>query len=238
MKQNTTKSFNIYVMSYKRPHKIMTQSIFEYCTYVVREEEAEAYKESGVKNILAIPEEAEVFDFMSTLYWIIDNTPEDVIFIADDDIKSMIYRIDDSSNIKSPEIATSEVERIAQLVVDLEIGFATDNPHKALYGYDREFAFKGMPGHIRWINKEHFKAKYNKEDEARSDIDLMYQELLTNRITICPKYFLSNAMMDKNEGILEDRQEHVKMVYAMKNKWGKYYNYDFKKNIASIDIKR
>ena len=40
MSQNIT--FNIYCMSYMRPHAIMTEKVFEYCTYVVRAEEEEA----------------------------------------------------------------------------------------------------------------------------------------------------------------------------------------------------
>ena len=42
-----TPAFNIYVMSYMRPNRIMTQDHFEYCTYVVREEEAELYVKGG-----------------------------------------------------------------------------------------------------------------------------------------------------------------------------------------------
>mgnify|MGYP000092681344 len=86
-------TFNIYVMSYQRPHKIMTKNCLEYCTYVVREEEADAYRNAGIDDMLVIPKDAtlecggKVHSFMSTLYWIIENTPEDVIFVADDDIK-------------------------------------------------------------------------------------------------------------------------------------------------------
>lgn len=236
-------TFNIYVMSYKRPNAIMSEKLFEYCTYVVRESEAEDYRSAGVKNVLAIPEGA-VRDFMSTLYWIIENTPEDVIFVADDDIDRFVYRTDYSRNIENEdgtpdtETATAEVERIAQLLVDLELGFAFDQPTLALYAYDKEFQFKGMPGHIRWINKKALKATYDQEDPAASDVDMMMQELLHNRVVIQPKYLCVKALMDKNKGIVEDRSEHYAHHEAMKNKWGKYYDYDYRRNIGNILVQR
>ena len=85
-------------MSYQRPDRILTQDLLEYCTYVVRWKEEEAYRNAGVKELLVIPQGATlkdgtiVWSFMTTLYWIIENTPEDVIFIADDDIKNFTYR--------------------------------------------------------------------------------------------------------------------------------------------------
>ena len=170
-------------MSYQRPDRILTQDLLEYCTYVVRWKEEEAYRNAGVKDLLVIPQGATlkdgtiVWSFMTTLYWIIENTPEDVIFVADDDIKNFSYRLDDATNIKTQftnhrEVATSEIERIAQLLVDLNLGFACDNPQPALYNYTQEFMFKGMPGGIRWINKMYFKAKFNPDDFATSDIDM------------------------------------------------------------------
>lgn len=238
--------FNIYVMSMKRHHLTvnLTAKQFEYCTYVVRESEVENYRNAGIENILAIPEGA-VCDFMSTFYWIIQNTPEEVICIVDDDIKKFSYRIVDHEPLINKDktvktdVVTAEIERIGQMIYDLDLGLAFDNPQPALYVYDKEFSFKGMPGHIRWVNKSCFKAKYNPEDPATSDIDMMYQELLLNRIVWLPKYIVSHANMDTMEGsITEDRSEHINLTYAMKNKWGRYYSYDYKKNQTSVNIQR
>ena len=152
MSRNT--SFNIYCMSYRRPNKILTKHQFEYCTYVVRQEEEAAYRAAGVDDLLVIPDGA-VRSFMSTLYWIIHNTPEDVIFIADDDIEKFVYRMSDTTYLELPdkrpdkERVTAEIERIAQLIYDLGIGYAFDQPTMAPYAYDCEFKFVGMPGHIR-----------------------------------------------------------------------------------------
>lgn len=241
MKQPT---FNIYVMSYKRSDAIMTQKFFEYCTYVVRADEAELYKANGVKNILAIPD-GEVHDFMSTLYWIINNTPEDVIYICDDDVVKFAYRMNDTRMIEihdgEPDVTTitAEVERIGQLIYDLDIGYAFDQSSIAPYSYTREFSFIGMPGHMRWINKKALKATYDSKDDAASDIDMMMQELMFNRICLQPKYFVCRAFMDTNVRVGEDdRQTHIAFVESMKNKWGRYYEYDFKRNIARIKVDR
>ena len=245
MSRNTSKTdtFGIYCMSYRRPDRIMTKKLFEYCTYVVREEEAEAYRKSGIDDMLVIPDGA-VRSFMSTLYWIIDNTPETVIFIADDDIEKFVYRMDDTKYLELvegvPDVVkiTSEIERIGQLIYDLNIGYAFDQPTMAPYGYDQEFKFVGMPGHIRWINKKALKAKYDPKDPAASDVDMMMQELLNNRIILQPRYLCAKAGMDLNEGATRTREGHMVLVEAMKNKWGKYYGYNYKRNIARIAVKR
>ncbi len=230
-------------MSYKRPNAIMTKHLLEYCTYVVREEEADAYRASGVTDLLVIPK-GKVRTFMQTLYWIIENTPETVIFIADDDIERFAYRMDDTTYLEnkdgSPdkEKATAEIERIGQLMYDLGIGYAFDQPSMAPYAYDAEFKFVGMPGHIRWINKEALKATYDPKDPAASDVDMMMQELLRNRIILQPKYLCAKAFMDVNEGASRTREGHLVLVESMKNKWGKYYGYNHKRNIAVINVKR
>lgn len=242
MSQNTS-SFNIYCMSYKRPDAIKTKHLFEYCTYVVREDEADAYRANGIEDMLVIPDGA-VHSFMSTLYWIIKNTPEDVIFIADDDISKFVYRMYDTRYLENEdgtpdkEKITSEVERIAQLIYDLNIGLAFDQPTLAPYGYDAEFKFVGMPGHIRWINKNALKAVYTGNDPAESDVDMMMQELLHNRIIMQPRYLCVMADMDLNEGASRTRAAHLAYVEHMKAKWGKYYGYDVKRNIAKLNVKR
>lgn len=236
-------NFGLYCMSYNRWDAIMTKDLFEYCTYVVREEQANKYRAAGVEDILTIPTGA-VRSFMSTLYWIIENTPEPVICIADDDIKNMCYRSDKRYPLRlkdgtpDRETATMECERIGQLLYDLNLGLAFENANPASYVYDREFGFKGMPGHIRWVNKEGLKAKFESEDPACSDIDMAMQELLMNRIILMPKYFCTEAFMDTNEGTTVSRQQHINLTIAMHNKWGKYYEYDYRKNVARLKIKR
>lgn len=236
-------NFNIYCMSISRYDAIMTKNLFEYCTYVVREEQEEEYRKAVGDDLLVIPQ-GSVDNFMSTFYWIINNTPEDVICIVDDDVKIMSYRNDKRYPIVNDdgtpdiETATMECERIGQLLYDLNLGLAFDNPNFASYIYDREFGFKGMPGHIRWVNKKAFKAKYDKDDPASSDIDMAMQELLMNRVILLPKYYCTNASMDTNAGANSARKNHIDMTIAMHNKWGKYYEYDYRKNVAHINVSR
>ena len=234
--------FNIYCMSYRRPDRILTKHLFEYCTYVVREEEAELYRKAGIDDMMAIPT-GEVVGFMSTLYWIIDHAKEDVIFVADDDIEKFVYRMDDTTYLEKDglpdkEKITSEVERIAQLIYDLGIGLAFDQPTIAPYAYDAEFHFVGMPGHIRWINRKALKATLDRTDPAVSDVDMMMQELLKNRIILQPRYLCVKAGMDVNKGAERTRKEHLLLVEAMQNKWGRYYGYNHKRNIAVLNVKR
>lgn len=241
---NPNTLFNIYCMSYRRSDKILTKHLFEYCTYVVREKEADAYRHAGIDDMLVIPE-GEVWDFMSTLYWLIQHAPEDVIFVADDDIEKFVYRLDTTTHLEmkdgSPdkEKITSEVERIAQLIYDLNIGLAFDQPTSAPYAYTAEFGFVGMPGHMRWINRKTLKAVYDKYEWAASDVDMMMQELLKNRIILQPKYLCVRAGMDLNAGsTMISRKKNLLFINAMKNKWGKYYDYNHKRNIALIRVKR
>lgn len=238
-------------MSYKRSNKILTKDLLEYCTYVVREEEEQLYRNAGVEDLLVIPADAttstgcRIFNWVTTFFWIIENSPEDVICILDDDIKNFLYRTKDSINIKSEfdrhkEISTTELERIAQTIVDLNLGFACDNPQKALYVYLQEFMFKGTPGGIRWVNKRKFKAVCKPEDDAASDIDIVMQELLHNRIILQPRYFLANNIMYVNEGGSDQFSMDDNKIFhlAMKNKWGRYFGFDYKKNIVKINVQR
>ena len=241
---NPNTLFNIYCMSYRRSDKILTKHLFEYCTYVVRETEADAYRRAGINDMLVNPE-GEVWDFISTLYWLIQRAPEDVIFVADDDIEKFVYRLDTTTYLETKdgnpdkEKITSEVERIAQLIYDLNIGLAFDQPTLAPYAYSAEFSFVGMPGHMRWINRKALKAVYDKYEWAASDVDMMMQELLKNRIILQPKYLCVKAGMDLNAGsTITSRKKRMLFVDAMKNKWGKYYDYNYKRNIALIRVKR
>jgi hypothetical protein len=240
MKQPT---FNIYVMSNERSDAIITKDVFEYCTYVVRADQEEEYRNSGIEDILVIPNGA-VSDFMTTLYWIIENTPEDVLFIADDDIESLIYRTNQNfpivttNGLPDKEKSTAEVERIAQMLFDLNLGLAFDPAIPTPYAYDKEFRFIGMPGHMRWINKSAFKAKLDVNDIATSDIDMAMQELLYNRILLIPNYLCAKSEMNVNKGNVEDYQQHKDLQLAMKAKWRKHYDFNFTRNISNINVKR
>ena len=244
-------SFNIYVPSYKRSGRIRTWNVVEGCTYVVRQDEEDAYREAGVDRLLVIPENAEtksgqkVSDFMTTLYWIIENTPEEVVCVIDDDIKRFYYRTDntvpiDSTSFQDPSaVVMDEILGVAQMVSDLGIGFACTHPNKAVYYYNREFSFVGMAGPVRWINKKSFRARLTKDDWAQSDIDMVMQELLANRIILQPNHIVADAEIQTGKGgtaVSSRIMENYR--HAMRVKWGVHYKYDKKTNKVRINVQR
>ncbi len=237
-------SFNIYVPSYKRSEKIVTRKHLEYCTYVVRESEKEAYEKALGEKVLAIPD--EVFDngikngAFTTFKWIIENTEEEVICIIDDDIEEVLYRLDTNERIPDADTVMAEIERLAQMVVDLEIGYACIDGTPVPYGYDAEFGFKGVSGGIRWINKSVYKAKFDKNVQYNFDLDIVLQELLLNRVILKPKYLCTTDKKDTNSGgaSSKKRQDQLDSILNMKRKWKSHFEYNEKKNVPKIAVKR
>jgi len=234
-------TFCIYVPSYKRSDTILTYDLLEYCTYVVRKSEEAAYREAGIDNLIAV-EDSEIDSEIAVTNWIIDNTPEKVICILDDDFEDILYRLDFNEPIKKDkEVITSEIERIAQLIVDLEIGFACEDASSVPYNYTQEFTFKGISGGIKWINKEKFKAVIDKSVEHNYDTDIILQELMMNRIILMPKYITGKSKICTNAGGSAEgriRKDQLGSIERMKSKWGKYYKFDDKHNKSSLNVKR
>ena len=116
---NKPENFNIYIPSYGRADTITTHKLLEYYTVVVRESQREDYLQSiPAENILAVPDE-EINSVCKVWNWLIDNAPEDYICLIGDDVPCFYYRLDRSEKLTDPEIITSEIERIAQIQMDL-----------------------------------------------------------------------------------------------------------------------
>ena len=240
MNKNGDVTLGVYVQSYHRYDKILTQDLLEQCTYVVRASEQEMYLKAGVKNVLAAPDE-EVNNAIKTYWWIVDTAPEDIVFIADDDIEDVMYRLDDITKInKNKEIIMSEIERIAQLMVDLNIGYACIDATGIPYGYDGEFAFKGTSGSMKWVYKNVLKARPDENCKYNYDLDLVLQELMLNRIILKPRYIICKDYQDVNAGgdSSKLRQDQIDSIENMKRKWGKYFKYNYKNNKPQINVKR
>jgi len=233
------KPLGIYIPSYRRAKTATTHKFLEYYQYVVRKTEEEEYKEAGVPNIFAVDDDL-ICGLTEVNQWLIDNAPEPIICILDDDIHHFYYRMDRQESIEDPVLITSEIERIAQLMLDLGIGFAATDATTSIWNYDAEFTFKGTAGAVRWINRDVFKGKCKKELEYNYDLDLVLQELLVNRIILKPKYFCSKGLTDVNEGgaSQKDRQDQIASINLMKAKWGKYFGYNFKSNKPYIYVER
>jgi len=236
---NEEAELGIYIPSYKRAKSATTHRFLEYYKYVVRKSEEEAYREAGIENVMAVEDEL-ICGLTEVNQWLIDNAPERLICILDDDIHHFYYRLDRQDSIEDPVLITSEIERIAQLMLDLDIGFAATDATTSIWNYDGEFSFKGTAGAVRWINRGVFKAKCKKELEYNYDLDLVLQELLVNRIILKPRYFCSKGLTDTNEGgaSAKGRQDQIVSINLMKAKWGKYFDYSLKSNKPYIRVER
>ena len=232
-------SFGIYVPSYKRYNdKVRIYDHLEFCTYMVRESEAELYRNSGIERLWVV-KDSEIDNMHKAFQYIIDNSPEKVICIVDDDGK-FVYRNIETADM-SPEEASAELERVAQIMVDLHIGYACTDSNPAPFYYTQEFMFKGMSGGCKWFNKEVFKARIDPECYYNFDLDMELQELLSNRVILRPIYFVDVGGQDTNSGVSnvdKNQSKRYSGIAHTKSKWGKYFDYDFVHNKAKINVKR
>ena len=235
------KTLGVYVPSYKRSHDIKTYHVLNDCTYVVRESEADAYRDAGVEKILAAPD-AEVDSLPKVRQWIIDHTPEDVVVQIDDDITGFSYvNKNNLVRIEDMDIVDAEFERIGQIISDLKIGFASIRMQENVIKYNEEFRFQSTIGLICWFNKAGLKSRYDTNIRFKEDIDFQLQELLYNRIIIVPEYFRAKAIYDKNEGgnsVDKNTKTINATVEYMKTKWGRYYEHNFKTNQSKAKVRR
>jgi hypothetical protein len=233
-------SFHIYIPSYKRAKTICTHKLLEYYTVVVRESEYDEYREViPEENLWAVPD-GEIDNIVKVVNYIVDHAPEDVICMIDDDIKNMVYRLESNVPLTDPEIITSEFERIAQLMVDLDIGYAATDATRTPWGYSAEYEFKGTSGGMRWFNKKCYKSRFLEEIGYCCDIDVVLHELLVNRIILKPKYLCTHGGTDTNAGgnSQKVREDQLASVNLMRQKWGKYYSFNEKTNKPRIAVKR
>ena len=232
-------SLGIYIPSYRRAATCVTHKFLEHYQYVVRKSEEAAYRAAGIEHILAVDDD-KINGMAKVNQWLIDNAPEEIICILDDDITRMLYRLDTSEDITDPETVTAEIERFAQVMLDLRIGFGSVDATCRPYCYDAEFAFKGCAGAIRWINRPVFKARCNEAFEFNYDLDVILQELMVNRVILKSKHLCALGLTDTNEGGASDKQRKAQIatVELMKAKWGRYFQYNFRTNVPMISVKR
>lgn len=229
----------IYVPSYNRASTTTTFQLLDYCTYVVRKSQEEEYRSRGIKNIWAV-DDCEIDNLCKVSNYIVEHAPEKIIFTIDDDVDYFIYRMEKNEKIKDMDIVMGEIERIAQIMLDLEIGFGAEDAAITPWNYCSEFTFKGTTGAMRWYNKDVYKSKFREEVYHNCDLDVMLHELLVNRITLKPMYLCVKAGTDTNAGgnSSKTRQEQRDCVTEMKRRWGKYFSYNFKTNKPTINVSR
>lgn len=233
------RTLGIYVPSYNRADTTNTFKWLDYCTYVVRKSQEEQYRARGIESIWAV-EDKEIDNLCKVSNYIVEHSPEPIIFTIDDDVDGFIYRLQDMEPITDKAVIMAEIERIAQIMLDLNIGFGAEDASIAPWNYDAEFSFKGTTGAMRWFNKAVYKSRFREEVYHNCDLDVMLHELLVNRITLKPKYFLVKAGTDINKGgnSSKTRQAQRDCVKEMKLRWGKYFKYNFDNNKPTINVKR
>ena len=229
---NGNNMFGIYIPSYNRADTISTHKLLEYYKVVVRESQKDDYRKTvPEENIIAVPD--KLISSVSKVWnWVIDNAEEEVIAILGDDMSNCMYRLDFNVVIEDLSLITAEIERIGQLIYDLDIGYGCDDATNTPWNYDREFTFTGTTGGITWVNRKIYKSKYLDEIGYCCDFDVVFQELLRNRVVLKPKYFCPVAGTDTNKGgnSSKTRQSMIDSFKRMKLKWGKYFKYDLKSN--------
>lgn len=240
MKQDY-KTLGVYVPSYKRADQIKTWNVLNDCTYVVRESEEAAYRQAGITKILAAPD-AEIDSLPKVRQWIIDHTPEDIVVQIDDDLQRFSYANKNNIvEIDDKDVVDMELERVAQIISDLDIGFAAIQMQENVLKYSREFSFRSTIGQVCWFNKEALAGRYDENIRFKADIDFELQELLYNRIIIVPEYIRVKAVYDKNDGgnsVTKNTRTIQEAVEYMKNKWGVHYAHNFKSNVSRVNVRR
>lgn len=228
-------TFNIYVISYDRYNHILTQDYVEYCTYVVRKSQEAAYRSAGVRSILPV-EDTEIDDPDKVRNWLLDHAPEDVIAILDDDIRGFRYRLEEYSAPVDPATATMEIERLAQILVDLDLGFCAGPGHTNLMYYDRPFRFTGIVNSMKIFNLERCSSRFDQRYAYLSDDDFEFQELLTNRVILLADYFLTKNGISST-GSTESK-EIKEDAALMKSKWGSSYKEPKGNSFGKIMVRR
>lgn len=174
--------------------------------------------------------------------WIIDHTPEDIIVQIDDDIERFSYvNKVNMEEILDPDIIDAELVRIGQILSDLNLGFASIRMQESVIKYNEEFRFSSTIGLVCWFNKASLKSRYDENVRFKADTDFQLSELLNNRIIIVPEYLRAKAQYDKNSGGNNTNKNSSTMnetIEYLKNKWGKYYEHNFKTNQSKVKVRR
>ena len=234
-------TFGVYIPSVGRYNRgMITGKWFESPKHIVRKSQEESYIDAGFINVIGVDDD-EINQYSKVYNWIVDNAEEDVVAIVDDDVKSFVYRLERNYTIDDAETCQAEFERLAQLIVDLDIGVAYGSATPTPYVYTSEFGWYGIPGAFKIVNRKCIKAMMDTELPRNTDIDYVLTELLHNRVCLNAKYLVDNPQEDSmtnTTGSRYNRADIAASVEMMKAKWGKYFSYNERKNVPKINVKR
>lgn len=231
----------IYIISAGRWGRgvITGKNLMEY-RYVVRKSQEQMYRNNGFGDVLAV-EDDKINSYGKVFNYLVENAEEDVIAIIDDDIDHFVYRKEKLEDITDPEIVQSEFVRLAQIIYDLDIGLCAGTPNSNIYSFNGEFAWTGIPGAWKIVNRKKIKAKIDPTIGRNMDIDYLMQENLYNRIVLHERYFTSKEYRDEitnTTGTVVSKTDIDVGLEKMELKWGKYFKYVKKRNLPVVRIKR
>lgn len=237
-----SKTIGVYVPSCGRWDRIKTYHALDGCRYVVRESEKDRYFAAGLdrRRVLAV-EDSLIASLPMTRQYILDNSKEDIVVQIDDDVQGFVYKNHNNLIRIGSDEAWMEIYRMAQILDDLGLGFASVDQTIDVRKYSQEFKFKGLCGIMNIYNKEFLKGKCDTANRIKCDIDFELQELLKNRIVILSGYFTVDAVQDKNAGgaNLNKTKEYIlSVVDYLKTKWGRYIDFNYLKNTTKVNVKR
>lgn len=243
MGQGYYNDYRVVIMSWGRADTIITQKIFPKADIVVPESQVKKYKDNLPNhNIVACPD--KTIGISKVRNWIINNYPEKVICMADDDLKGLV-----NLTRKNPVFIT-DGEQI-EWILESCIACADDIGTK-IFGFNHQwdirkyrsndpFRFNSWTGcFLGVIGKD---LVFDENNNTRVDIDAFLQTLMRQRVTWVDKRYSFYGERFKNKGgsseLRTSNSEELELKY-LKEKWGKHIKYIVTKVGMSIrlDVKR
>ena len=229
----------LYIPSTGRAGAVTTSDLFYDGDYklVVRESEKEEYSKY---DLVVFPDE-DINSLSKVRQKIIDTSKKKLVLQCDDDLSVIAYKNKENYLEMTKDQVVQEIVRMFTIVTDLRLGYWTVTPNADVRKYRAPITFKGIAGGIVGFNKEYLKSRYDERLFTRTDLDMLMQETRNNRIALIADYIMIKQKRDKNTGGNNSKKTSRKIGLAdeiMKQKWGKYYEYDREKNIPKILYKR
>jgi len=214
--------YKIYSASYKRADTCKTHKYIPSITYVVSEDEAEAYKAIHDK-VWVIPNEVQG-NLARVWNYILDNAPEENIITIDDDIKHFgRWNCNISKKLKTEEVDEMILEGI-QLAKDLNVRYWGLNclADKGAY---REYTPFGMTSYIGGPFQAHNNnpLRYDEDIYLKEDYDMSIQVLnrfrknlrLNMYYYVCEQATIKGGCADYRNVDRENKQNDL-----LQKKWG------------------
>jgi len=215
-----------YSPSYKRPEKSITQVNYPFVKLVVKEDEAEAYRNNG-NDIIVCPNEAQG-NTGRIRNWILDNLFDDAdcLVLLDDDCR-MIGRWENQKNYKfNPEELEEFCEIHTTLCRDLGFRFwglntVTDKGAYREYTPFSTLQFIGGPFQAHLKDSE---IRYDTNLPLKEDYDITLQHILQYGGVLRVNYAHYDVKQAEQTGgcaTYRNLEREKEQFFALQKKWGK-----------------